>query len=93
MRETPNAMSIPASFNWKDGPLAAIDETKREIEALAKERFEQEQSEHQAELLVRAEKETGSCKKDAELLPRPPLVSVRSHGGIRHLRVRPPLTK
>ena len=70
--QIPDGMSIPEELERRELRLAAIAEAKTKIEARAQERFEGEQTEHQAKLLARQEQHQRTGKKPGGRPPQPP---------------------
>ena len=70
--DIPDGMSIPEELERRELRLAAIAEAKAKIEARAQERFEGEQTEHQAQRLARQEQEKRTGKKPRGRPPTPP---------------------
>jgi len=65
-------MDIPDELARREDRLAAIKKAKEEIERRAKERFEAEQTEHEAKLKQRKDKEAKTGKKAGGREPKPP---------------------
>ena len=68
----PDGVSLPDEITRREDRLAAIATAKAKIEARAKERFEQEQTEYEAKMAVRVAKETATGKKPRGKTPKPP---------------------
>ena len=68
----PEGMDIPEELKRREGRLAKIAAAKAEIEARARERFEQEQAEYEAKLARRQEKEERTGKKPGGRPPKAP---------------------
>jgi transposase len=70
--DTPDGMSIPGELARRETRLQKLAEARAKIEARAKERFEQEQTAHQAKLAVREAKTAATGKKPGGKPPAPP---------------------
>jgi hypothetical protein len=70
--DVPDGMSIPDELKRREDRLAKLAEAKAKIEARAKERFEQEQAEHEAKMKARAAKEAETGRKLGGRPPQPP---------------------
>jgi transposase len=70
--DVPDEMSIPDELKRREDRLAKLAEAKAKIEARAKERFEQEQAEHEAKMKARAAKEAETGRKPGGRTPQPP---------------------
>jgi transposase len=70
--DVPDGMSIPDELERREDRLAKLAEAKAKIEARAKERFEQEQTEHEARMKARAAKEAETGRKPGGRPPQPP---------------------
>jgi len=68
----PEGMDIPEELKRREGRLEKIAAAKAEIEARARERFEQEQAEYEAKLARRQEKEERTGKKPGGRPPKAP---------------------
>jgi len=68
----PDGVSLPDEIKRREDRLAAIAVAKAKIEARAKERYEQEQTEYAAKMAARAEKEAATGKKPGGKPPTPP---------------------
>ena len=75
--DIPDGMSVPEELERRETRLAAIAEAKAKIEALAEERLEREQADHQAKLAARAEQEKLTGNKPGGRPPQPPTGGVR----------------
>jgi transposase len=71
--DVPDGMSIPAELARREKRLETLTAARAKIEARAKERFEQEQAEHQAKLAAREEKAAATGKKPGGKPPQPPV--------------------
>jgi transposase len=71
--DVPHGMSIPAELARREKRLETLTAARAKIEARAKERFEQEQAEHQAKLAAREEKAAATGKKPGGKPPQPPV--------------------
>src|SRR6202521_2813829 len=71
--DVPDGMSIPEELARREQRLAAIAAARATIEARAKERFEREQTEHQAKMAARAAKTAATGKKPGGRPPAPPV--------------------
>jgi hypothetical protein len=76
--DVPDGMSIPDELKRREDRLAKLAEAKAKIEARAKERFEQEQAEHEAKMKARAAKEAETGRKLGGRPPQPPKEGPRS---------------
>ena len=74
----PDGVKLPEEIKRREDRLAAIAAAKAKIEARGAERFEREQSEHQAKLAVRAKKEAERGKKSGGRGPKPPDAGLRA---------------
>ena len=74
----PDGVSLPDEIKRREDRLAAIATAKAKIEARAKERYEQEQTEYQAKMAARAEKEAATGKKPGGKPPQPPASGPRA---------------
>jgi transposase len=70
--DVPDGMSIPDELKRREDRLAKLAEAKAKIEARAKERFEQEQTEHEAKMKARAAREAETGRKLGGRPPQPP---------------------
>jgi transposase len=70
--DVPDGMSIPAELERREKRLETLAAARATIEARAKERFQQEQAEHQAKLAAREEKAAATGKKPGGKPPQPP---------------------
>jgi len=70
--DPPDGMSIPEELARREARLAKLAEARAKIEARAKERYEQEMTEHQAKLAAREAKTKASGKKPGGRPPQPP---------------------
>jgi transposase len=70
--DVPDGMSIPDELKRREDRLAKLAEAKAKIEARAKERFEQEQAEHEAKMKARTAKEAEASRKPGGRPPQPP---------------------
>jgi transposase len=70
--DIPDGMSIPDELARREERLRKLAEARAKIEARAKERFEREQSEHQAKLAAREAKTKATGKKPGGKPPQPP---------------------
>ena len=68
----PDGLSIPDELARREERLQKLSEARAKIEARAKERFEQEQAEHQAKLAAREAKEKATGRKSGGKPPEPP---------------------
>ena len=68
----PDGVSLPDEIKRREDRLAAIATAKAKIEARAKERYEQEQAEHEGKMAARAKKEADTGKKPGGKPPKPP---------------------
>jgi len=73
----PDGLSIPDELARREERLQRIAAARATIEARAKERFEREQTEHQAKLAARAAKEKATGKKPGGKPPEPPVEGPR----------------
>ncbi len=74
----PDGVSLPDEIKRREDRLAAIATARIKIEARAKERYEQEQAEHEAKLAARAKKEAQTGKKPGGQPPTPPEAGPRA---------------
>jgi hypothetical protein len=68
----PDGVSLPDEIRRREDRLAAIATAKAKIEERAKERYEQEQAEHEIKLAARAKKQAATGKKPGGKPPKPP---------------------
>jgi transposase len=71
--DVPDGMSVPEELARREERLARIAEAKAKIEARAKERFERERAEHEAELRAREAKAKRTGRKPGGRPPQPPV--------------------
>jgi transposase len=69
----PDGLSIPDELVRREERLQRIAAARAKIEARAKERFEREQTEHQAKLAARDAREKATGKKPGGKPPEPPV--------------------
>ena len=74
----PDGVSLPDEIKRREDRLAAIATAKAKIEARAKERYEQEQAEHEIKMASRAKKEAETGKKPGGKPPTPPEAGPRA---------------
>jgi transposase len=70
--DVPDGMSLPEELARREKRLETLAAARATIEARAKERFEREQTEHQAKLAAREEKAAATGKKPRGKPPQPP---------------------
>ena len=70
--DTPDGLSIPGELARRETRLQKLAEARAKIEARAKERFEKEQTAHQAKLAAREAKTAANGKKPGGKPPEPP---------------------
>jgi len=75
--DVPDGMSIPEELERRADRLAKIAAAKVKIEARAKERFDLEQAEHQAQMAQREAKTAATGKKPGGKPPAPPAPGAR----------------
>ncbi len=73
----PDGLELPAEMQRREQRLDAIEAAKATIEARARERFEREQAEYQANLAKREAKEATTGKKPGGPPPTPPQAGPR----------------
>ena len=71
--DIPDGMSVPEELARRRVRLEKLAAARATIEARAKERFEREQAEYQAKLVVRAAKAEATGKKPRGKTPQPPV--------------------
>ena len=74
----PDGVSLPDEIKRREDRLAAIATAKAKIEARAKERYEQAQVAHNAQMAARAKKEAATGKKPGGKPPKPPEADPRA---------------
>jgi len=74
----PDGVSLPDEIKRREDRLAAIATAKAKIEARAKERYEQAQVAHNAQMAARAKKEADTGKKPGGKPPKPPEAGPRA---------------
>ena len=70
--DIPDGMSIPDELARREDRLRKLAEARAKIEARARERFEREQTEHQAKMAAREAKTKATGKKPGGKPPEPP---------------------
>ncbi len=68
----PDGLNIPAEIARREEQIEAIKAAKAEIEACAKERYQREKAEFDAQVKARADKEAARGRKLGGKLPTPP---------------------
>jgi transposase len=74
----PDAVNLPDEIKRREDRLAAIVTAKAKIEARAKERYEQAQVAHNAQMAGRGKKEADTGKKPGGKPPKPPEAGPRA---------------
>jgi transposase len=74
----PDGVSLPDEIKRREDRLAAIATAKAKIEARAKERYEQAQVAHNAQMAARVKKEADTGKKPGGKPPKPPEAGPRA---------------
>lgn len=74
----PDGVNLPDEIKRREDRLAAIATAKARIEAHAKERYEQAQVAHNAQMAARAKKEADTGKKPGGKPPTPPEAGPRA---------------
>jgi transposase len=75
--DVPDGLSIPDELARREERLQRIAAARAKIEARAKERFQREQTEHQAKLAAREAREKATGKKPGGKPPEPPMEGPR----------------